>query len=155
MKKLLFCCLVFLFASCNDKVTDVDVDYSTEFVGQYYTDTEFESYKTNQTWEVTRLDKNLLAIDYQILTSITKPFKLERSELIPLRNVQVVKAGNIKIDETVDLARDGKPVRVRVEGTGTSSLNDNKVMIVGTSFKITELDSNVETETEFLEFKKK
>jgi hypothetical protein len=134
---------------------DVDVDYATEFIGEYYTDTDFESYKTNQTWEVTRLDKNLLAIDYKILTTIKIPRKIEITEMIPLRNVQVLKSGNIKIDETVDLARDGQPVRVHVQGIGTMSLNANNVMVVGTSFKITELDSNVENETEFLEFKKK
>jgi hypothetical protein len=155
LKKLAIFCLFIFLISCKDKeVVEQDPDYATEFVGNYYTDTAFDTYGTHEDWTVERIDKNLLGITYKEVINITKPIKQTVTYIYTLRNVLVTNATTIVINENADFDKAGSKIRAKVEGTGLK-LQADGISKIGITLKITDLSNNDVTTREYLEFKKK
>jgi len=158
MKKLIFCCLVVLMGACKDKKENVEpeTDFAADFAGTYATTTVIPPAKTDFNWVVTQNAKNQLNIvftkDTEIAASGSTVSLLQTYKLI---NVKTTAKDLIELDETVDVEQsNGKPLRQKVQGTGTRVVNAGGVTQINITLKLTDASTNNAIE-EYLEFKKK
>jgi hypothetical protein len=142
--------------SCKEKVlVESDPDYAPKYTGSYYTVTLFDTYNTDEAWEVTKLDKNLLGITYKVVYNVTKPIKTSSTFIYTLKNVIIQDSVTIKFNENADVDRDGAKLRAKVEGTGKKFVSKGVTIIGINDLKMTDLTTNEVTKREYLEFKKK
>ncbi|PWJ57326.1 hypothetical protein CLV98_10733 [Dyadobacter jejuensis] len=157
MKKILFCCLVLLMGACKDKNNEPepDPDYSTEFVGQYGTTTAKDGISTVQTWDVSRVDKNLLGIKYTVAYTITAPGKVFTStDIYNLDKVVVIDALNFRIDQQALYTDDGFEKIRTVQGDGVKIRDANGDIKLGITMNLIDQDGSSQS-SGYLEFKKK
>jgi hypothetical protein len=158
MKKLIFCCLVVLMGSCNNKKEDVEpeADFAPEFAGNYETTTLIPNTVFKQSWEVTVKEKNQLGILYIKNTEVTvagTQVKLEQK--YDLITVKTTGKDVLEIDETVSVTQsNGLPLQQRVQGVGTKVMNAEGRPQINITLKLTDTTTGSGTE-EYLEFKKK
>jgi hypothetical protein len=157
MKKLIIFCLILFLGSCKEQevVEELDPDYSSNFVGSYSTKTLFDTYNTVEVWDITKLDKNLLAIGYTIVYNSTGLVNKKYTYIYSLKNVVAKDSATIVINESADWDFDGTKLRAKLEGTGKKSTVNGLTMISIGDLKITDLADNKVTTREYLEFKKK
>ena len=158
IKTLIFCCLVVLLGSCKDKEKEVepDVDFATEFSGNYYTYTAEGTGGTEQLWEVSPIAKNQLKIAFTKNVNATvsgETFTL--SQKYNLVNVVANSKDSFTINESVDVEQsNGAVLKQKVEGVGTKVVNSAGVQQINIELKRTNSASGVVTK-EYLEFKKR
>ncbi|TDE18161.1 hypothetical protein [Dyadobacter psychrotolerans] len=158
IKTLIFCCLVVLLGSCKNKEKEVEpeVDFATEFSGNYYTYTAETGGGTEQLWEVTPIAKNQLKIAFTKNTNATisgETFTL--SQKYNLINVVATSKDSFTISETANVEQsNGIPLSQKVEGVGTKVINSAGVQQINIELKRTNSASGIVTK-EYLEFKKR
>jgi len=156
MKKFIFCCLVVLISSCKDKEESPSADFSTEFVGDYWTNTIEGTTTAAHTWDVTAMAKNKLGIVYQKhITGTASGAPVDITQKYALANVNATSKDSFTIDEEVDVEQTGiATFKQKVQGVATKVLNTAGVPQINITLKITNSTSGVSSE-EYLEFKKK
>ncbi|WP_031529237.1 hypothetical protein [Dyadobacter crusticola] len=157
MKKLIFCCLVVLMGACKDKNEEVEpeTDFAPDFNGTYVTTTVAPGQVSNMQWVVTNNAKNQLAIVFtknvEISAAGTTLTLLQTYKLI---NVKTTGRDAIELSESVDVEQSNqKPLRQKVEGTGTRIINGSGKQQINITLKLTDASTGNATE-EYLEFKK-
>lgn len=157
MKKLIFCCLVVLMGSCKDDDDKVepDTDFTSEFVGNYWTKTADAVFAADHTWEVTTLSKNLLGIVYKKnVTATVSGIPVTAYQNYVLANVVTTAKDSFTINEEVDVDQTGGvALKQKVEGIATKITNASGVQQINITLKTTNSKTGVATE-EYLEFKK-
>jgi hypothetical protein len=143
MKKLIFLCFVVLMASCKDKEKEVepDPDFATEFVGSYWTKTAFDNYETDETWEITAVGKNQISIAYNKDIFVNIPGSpITFWTKYTLSNVMATSKDSFTINETVDVQqKDGKALKLKVEGVVTKGTNSAGVDQLDVTLKTTDV----------------
>jgi hypothetical protein len=154
MRKLVVFALFVSMFSCKEKEpVETDPDFTSRYVGSYYTKTAMDTYDSDEQWVVTKVDKNILGVTYKIMYNVTKPVRFTSTETYTMKNVMIKDSTTIVFNENADLDRDGTKGRAKVEGTGKKS-TANSLTKIGIIFKITDLADNRVTTREYLEFKK-
>lgn len=158
MKKLIFLCVVVFLGSCKDKKEEVtpESDYTSEFIGNYWTNTIDGAASTSQTWEVSSPAKNQLRIIYskniEVKAAGTTLTLVQNYNLV---NVQTTAYDSFTINEVVDVEQsNGLPLKQKVEGVSTKVINASGVPQINITLKLTDSATGQSTE-EYLEFKKK
>jgi len=158
MRKLLVLCLIVLFASCKDKDKDSapDPDYAPELVGNYSTLTVEPNLSITQDWEVTDIDKNLLAITFTKTNKVTASgSSVSFVQIYKLKDVKVTGQGTIAIDEVVDVEQTlPDKLQQKVQGVGTLVTNSAGNPQINITLKFSNTAKS-DTYENYLEFKKK
>lgn len=158
MKKLIFCCLVVLMGSCKDKNDNVEpeTNFTTGFLGSYWTRTANASFATDHAWEVTEIAKNQLGILYTKTNNVTvSGQQFTGTQEYPLVNVVTTTKDSFTINEVVDVKQStGQALKQKVEGIGEKIAGTNGVEQINITIKMTNVATGVVSE-EYLEFKKK
>ncbi len=159
MKNLIIAFLVIFFAACKDKNSskeEVAPDYSTEFVGEYVTQTVNGGNSTSQNWVVTRLDKNLLNIIYTVdYTLRDQGLEVKRKFVYTLKNVKAIDKLNFTISEDANYTDDGFDKVRNVQGNGLKITDANGNIKIGVTFRFSDIDGTNVSNSDYLEFKKK
>ena len=158
IKTLIFCCLVVLLGSCKDKEKEVepDVDFATEFGGNYYTYTAEGNGGTEQLWEVTPIAKNQLKIAFtKNINATISGTTITGWQKYNLVNVVTTSKDSFTISETANAEQNsGVVLNQKVEGVGTKVTNSAGVQQINIEIKTTNTASGIATK-EYLEFKKR
>ncbi|CAG4994637.1 hypothetical protein DYBT9275_01435 [Dyadobacter sp. CECT 9275] len=156
MKKLIICCLIVFIGSCKSKKeTEADPDYSSRFVGDYWTNTVNGTNSTAQDWKVTSLGKNLLGINYTINYTFREQGKEIKSvEIYKLTKVTVVDSLTFRINEDAELSDDGVTKVRKVEADGVRYTDAANKSNIGITLKFTD-PGGASSMSDFLIFKKK
>lgn len=159
MKKILFVALVFIFAGCKDKnggSEPVAPDFSTEFVGEYWTNTVNGNNSTDQKWVITRQDKNLLNIVYTIDYVFREQGKeIKSKEIYKLLKVKSVDKLNMSINEDATFSDDGFEKIKTVQGNALKIIDASGNTKIAVTFKFSDVGGGNAITTDYLEFKKK
>ncbi|WP_439558216.1 hypothetical protein [Dyadobacter sp.] len=157
MKKLIFCCLVVLMGACKDdkEVVEPETDFAPDFNGTYVTTTVVPGQVSNMQWEITNNAKNQLAILFTKNTEVSAVGTVVTVvQTYKLINVKTTGKDAIELSESVDVEQSNqKPLRQKVEGTGTRIINGNGKQQINITLKLTDAATGNATE-EYLEFKK-
>ncbi|GGB78560.1 hypothetical protein [Dyadobacter sediminis] len=158
MKKLIFLSLVVFMGSCKDNKEEVtpESDYTSEFIGNYWTNTIDGPASTRQEWEVSSPAKNQLRIIYskniEVKAAGTTLTLVQNYNLV---NVQTTAYDSFTINEVVDVEQsNGKPLKQKVEGVSTKVINASGIPQINITLKLTDSETGASSE-EYLEFKKK
>ncbi|WP_131694806.1 hypothetical protein [Dyadobacter tibetensis] len=157
MKKVLFCCLIIFMGACkdNNKGEEPAPDHSNEFVGEYWTNTVNGNNSTAQTWVVSRLDKNLLGIEYTVeytFKDLGKEIKV--TDKYTFDEVVVIDALNFKINEDAVYSDNGFEKIRRVSGDGVKIRDAAGSTKIGITLTLTDPGKSPVV-TDYLEFKKR
>lgn len=158
MKKLIFCCLVVLMGSCKDKDDKVEpeTNFTSDFLGSYWTKTATVNFATDHAWEVTEIAKNQLGILYTKTNNVTiSGQQLTGTQEYTLINVVTTAKNVFTINEVVDVKQStGQALKQKLEGTGEKVVGANGVPQINITMKMTNVATGAVSE-EYLEFKKK
>jgi len=158
IKTLIFCCLVILLGSCKDKEKEVepDVDFATEFSGNYFTYTAEGSGGTEQLWEITPISKNQLKMAFTKNFNATISGQTVRwSNKFNLVKVEVNSQDKFTINEISDVENSlGGTLQFKLEGVGTKVINPAGIQQINIDLQTTNTATGVVTK-EYLEFKKR
>ena len=129
--------------SCKDKEKEVepDLDFATEFAGNYWTKTAFDNYETDETWEITAVGKNQISILYNKDIFVNIPGNPITSwTKYTLANIATTSKDSFTINEIVDVQqKDGKALKLKVEGVVTKALNSAGVEQLDVTLKTTDV----------------
>ncbi|WP_221390948.1 hypothetical protein [Dyadobacter sp. NIV53] len=156
-KKLIFCFLIVLMGACkkdDDKVVP-EVDFTSEFIGNYKTQTADAVYSADHLWEVTAVSKNKLGIVYtRNVTATISGIPVKVYQKYALANVTTTAKDSFTINEEVDVEQTGgAALKQKVTGVGTKVTNASGVQQINITLKTTNSSTGVAAE-EYLEFKK-